>query len=96
MCMHHVSDVRLPSTGRRPFLLFLLGAGLFVTAVTIVLFYSISRPQTATIEAQERQAVDQCWSSSRSLTMSSASRRFQTDACREMEVQLQRKYGHRR
>lgn len=78
---------------RRPFLAFLLAAGLFVAAVTAALAYGVSRPRTAASEAQERLAVDRCWPGSRDATQSASSRRFQQDACREMEAQFRSKFG---
>jgi hypothetical protein len=92
--MHTTSSIQPVSTSRRPFMVFLLGAGLFVAVVTMALFYGVSRPQTAAIETQERRAVEQCWRSSRPLSPSSASRRFQEDACREMQAQFRDKFGH--
>jgi hypothetical protein len=92
--MYPISGIQPARTSRRPFILFLLGALLFIAIVTMALFYGISRPQTAAIETQERGAVEQCWRSSRSLSPSSASRRFQEDACREMQAQFRGKFGH--
>ncbi|MGF6986263.1 hypothetical protein QFZ99_005804 [Paraburkholderia atlantica] len=88
--------LHLASISKRPFAYFLLCAGLFVTAVTAALLYGVSRPQTPVIEEQERLAVDQCWRSSQDSTQSRPSRRFQEDACREMEAQFRSKFRHGR
>jgi hypothetical protein len=95
VCMSSIPDAQRTTASRRPFLLFLLGAALFVTAVIAVLYYGMSRPQTPDIEAGERIAIDRCWSSTRDPAQSTSSRRFQEDACREMEAQFRSKYPHR-
>lgn len=87
-------DTRRATTSRRPFAVFLIGAALFVAAVMAVLSYGMSRPRTAAGEAQERLAVYRCWRSTQDPAQSSSSRRFQEDACREMEAQFRGKYPH--
>jgi hypothetical protein len=89
-------EVGYAAQSRRSFMLFLFGAALFVAAITAALCYGVSRPQTVAIEAQERLAIDQCWRSSQAPGQSPSSRRFQQDACHEMETQYGSKYEHRR
>jgi hypothetical protein len=85
-------DDRMATSGRRPFILFLVGGALFIAAIMAALAYGMSRPRTAAGEAQERLAVNQCWRSTQDLAQSSSPRRLQEDACREMQTQFRGKY----
>jgi hypothetical protein len=93
-CMNSSLDNGFTPSSKRPLFLLMAGSALFIVVVMAALAYGMSRPRTAAGEVQERLAVEQCWHSALDPAQSGSSRRFQEDACREMESQFHGKYPH--
>ncbi|WP_454726704.1 MULTISPECIES: hypothetical protein [Cupriavidus] len=76
---------------RRKFAIALAAGGLFIALVLGAFVFGVSRPQSAQIEAGERDAIGQCWRRGESAA-TPAARSFQAEACREMEKQFRSKF----
>lgn len=83
-----------PDTGGRGGCLWLTLLGLaFIVLVFGIIIYSITREQTADIQANELGAIKACWVKANDPGATPTSRAFATDSCKEMEKQFRIKYG---
>ncbi|SDE86077.1 hypothetical protein [Phytopseudomonas seleniipraecipitans] len=81
-------------TGKRGGCLWLTLLGLaFIVLVFGIIIYSITREQTADIQANELGAIQTCWDKANDPSATLTSRSFATDSCKEMEKQFRIKYG---
>lgn len=77
---------------KRQFLYLITGCALFVVLSLGALVYGVSRPQTDGEQEGERDAIRKCRLRSESVAMAPTSRRFQVEACQEMEKQFRSKF----
>jgi uncharacterized protein YpmS len=80
--------------GKRWGCLWLIILGLaFIALFYGVIIYTITREQTAEMQANELSAIRACWVKSKDSSSAATSRAFAADGCREMEKQFRIKYG---
>ncbi|TBU96367.1 hypothetical protein [Phytopseudomonas dryadis] len=80
--------------GKRSGCLWLILLGIaFIVLVFGIIIYSITRDQTAEVQANEVRAIQACWVKANDPSATPTSRAFATDSCKEMEKQFRIKYG---
>lgn len=72
--------------------LMLVGIGIIVLVFSVII-YSITRPSTETVQANERAAIASCWKRANDEAAKPTSRSFAKDSCLEMEKQYRIKFG---
>jgi len=75
------------------FHLVMLGCGGFIVLSLGALVWVCSQPQTASVQASEQAAIEQCLQRSRAPERTEIHRRAQADSCREMRKQYEHKFG---
>ena len=80
-------------TGKRKGCLWLILLGLAVIALFYaIIIFTITREQTADIQANELNAIKACWNKAKDPSIAATSRAFASDNCKEMEKQFRIKY----
>ncbi|GGJ82647.1 hypothetical protein [Pseudomonas matsuisoli] len=82
------------SGGNKGGCLWLMLAGVaFIVLVFAIIIYSITRPSTDSVKANERAAIEACWKRANDETATPTSRSFAKDSCVEREKQYRIKFG---
>jgi hypothetical protein len=92
--MTNQSRVMDEKGGNRSGCLWLMLAGVgFIVLVFAIIIYSITRPSTEAVQANERVAIETCWKRANDESVAPTSRSFAKDSCVEREKQYKIKFG---